>query len=307
MTSNSLSPLFVIVLNWNLPKETILCIESVLAGASPDVQIVLVDNHSSDLSVALFRERFGNTVTLIENSNNLGFAAGVNAGIRHALDQGAQSVLLLNNDTIVDTVMIDHLISTANQHRQAGLVGPVIFYADFPERIWRVGDQHTRWLPIPRRLPDRYLSKTNNTPFRLDYITACGMLIRREVLETVGLLNERYFMYYEDADFCQRVRQASYEIWCAPQAKMWHKVSLSAQKQKPATCYMQSWGRVEFYHSYTQGVSWGILVVYLLLRATVVTGHDILTGNWELIQPLWTGVLDGLARRPARLARFIRT
>jgi GT2 family glycosyltransferase len=263
-----------------------------------------VDNGSSDESVSIFRERFGIAITIIENSTNLGFAAGVNVGIRHALDRGAQSVLLLNNDTTIDASMIEHLISTANNHPRVGLVGPIIYFSNQRDRIWRVGDREHLWLPFPLRLSARYPALTSSTEFRLDYITACGMLIRREVLETVGLFDERYFMYYEDADFCQRVRQTGYEIWFSPKARMWHKVSLSGEKQEPITRYLQSWGRIEFYHTYKQGISWKILVGYLLGRAILLTLLDVLTGNWRLIRPLWSGIYDGFTKRPARPATF---
>jgi GT2 family glycosyltransferase len=298
-------PLYVIVINWNLPYDTIECIQSILAGATPDVHIILVDNGSSDNSITLFRKTFGMDVLIIENPINLGFAAAVNIGIREALNRGAQSVLLLNNDTTIDPTMITHLASTAKKHPRAGLVGPFIYYFDHRDRIWRVGDRDYPWLPFPWRLSDRFLATSKDTDFRLDYITACGMLINSEVLHTVGHFDERYFMYYEDADFCQRVKQTGYEIWCSPKSRMWHKVSLSARKQKPVTRYLQSWGRTEFYHTYKRGYSWMLLVVYLIGRAIAITLLDVFSGNWSLIRPLWVGIADAFGQRPARPAYFV--
>jgi GT2 family glycosyltransferase len=306
MSPQSLYPLHVVILNWNLPEETILCVESVQANSQSDVEIIIVDNGSTDQSVELFRKSFGYTIEIIENSKNLGFAAGINVGIRRALAEGAQSVLLLNNDTIVDANMIRHLVLVAAKSPQAGIVGPVIYYYDRPERVWRFGDREYRWLPVPLQLPASVLSKTGQTPFRVDYVTACGMLVRRQVFEAIGLFDTRYFMYFEDADFCRRARQAGYEVWCAPQARMWHKVSLSARKQKPATRYAESWGRAQFYQRHPHGFSRALTFAYLLAKSVTTTLRDVVSKEWELIKPQWMGMLDGHYNRPSRVFDFFK-
>ncbi|MGA9347696.1 MAG: glycosyltransferase family 2 protein [Anaerolineae bacterium] len=306
MKPNSLYPLHVVILNWNLPEETILCVESVQLNPPLDVEIIVVDNGSTDRSVELFQSRLGDTVRIIENSENLGFAAGINVGIRRALTEGAHSILLLNNDTIVDANMICHLVSAAIKSPQAGIIGPIIYYYDRPERIWRFGDREYRWLPVPLQLPASVLSKARQTPFRVDYVTACGMLVRRQVFEAIGLFDTRYFMYFEDADFCRRARQAGYEIWCAPQARMWHKVSLSASKQKPATRYAESWGRAQFYQRHPHGFSRGLTFAHLLVKSVMTTLRDALSKEWELIKPQWMGMLDGHYDRPSRVFDFFK-
>jgi len=306
MNPHSLYPLYVVILNWNLPEETILCVDSVRMSTASDVEIIIVDNGSTDRSVELFRKRFGDTVRIVENPENLGFAAGINVGIRRALIEGAQSVLLLNNDTIVDANMIRHLVAAAAQSPRIGVVGPIIYYYDQPQRVWRFGDREYRWLPVPVRLPASMLSKARQMPFRVDYVTACGMLVRRQVFEVVGLFDTCYFMYFEDADFCRRVRQAGYEIWCAPQARMWHKVSLSARKQKPATRYAESWGRAHFYRRHPHGFSRVLTFAYLLVKAVATTLRDALLKEWGLIKPQWMGLLDGYYNRPSRPFDFFK-
>jgi GT2 family glycosyltransferase len=296
-------PLHVVILNWNLPQETIACVDSVRANPRSGVEVVIVDNGSVDRSVERFRDRFGAAVKILENARNLGFAAGVNVGIRWALAAGARSVLLLNNDTLVDADMIRHLVAPLVRSPRAGVVGPVIYYHDRPQRVWRFGDREVPWLPVPLELSERVLSQVDG-PFRLDYVTACGMLVRRQVFEDIGLFDERYFMYFEDADFCRRARDAGHEIWCVPRARMWHKVSLSASKQRPAMRYAEAWGRAQFYRSHPHGFSRALTSAYLLAQAAVVTLRDVLSRNWELIVPQWTGVLDGHFDRPSRLAGF---
>jgi GT2 family glycosyltransferase len=314
---DALYPLYVVILNWNLPEDTIQCVESVQASRVQDLEagpiltegeqcrIVVVDNGSSDDSVARLRERFGDRIKLLTNPRNLGFAGGVNSGIALALSQGAQSVLVLNNDTVVDRGMIRHLVSVAESRPQAGIVGPVIYYFDEPDRIWRFADRESPWLPVPLRVPDRVVAEAAGVPFQVDYVTACGMLVRREVLEAIGLFDTRYFMYFEDADYCRRARDAGYEIWCAPEAKMWHKVSLSAQKTQAVTQYAQSWGRVQFYKQHLRGLSWLLALVYLVGRSVMSTIRHLLGGERDLIKPLWAGFWDGLLERPPRLSSYV--
>ena len=297
-------PLYVIVLNLNLAKETIHCVDSVRANLPGYAEIVIVDNGSTDDSVRSLRERFGDEVQIIENEENVGFAAGTNVGIGHALAEGAGSVLLLNNDTVVDRNMVSHLVSAAKQLPQAGILGPVIYYEDEPDRIWHLGGREYRWLPVPVRLGKRDLAKANQDSFRVDYANACGMLVRRQVFETIWLLDPEYYFYYEDADFCRRAREADYEIWCVPKACMWHKVSLTARKHQQATRYAQSWGRARFYRSHPHGFSSGLTLAFVLAKALWTTVRDVLSGNRELVRPLWTGTLEGYRNRPSRLFEF---
>jgi GT2 family glycosyltransferase len=265
---------------------------------------VVVDNGSEDDSVVCLQRRFGDSITILTNPVNLGFAGGVNTGIAWSLEQGAQSVLVLNNDTIVDREMTAHLVSVAARNPRAGVVGPVIYYFDEPDRIWRFGDRESGWLPLPRRVPDRVVKEAGGVPFRTDYVTACGMLVRREVFEAIGLFDTRYFMYFEDADFCRRARDAGYEIWCAPKARMWHKVSLSAQKARPVTQYAQAWGRVRFYRQHFHGFSRLLAFAYLLGRSVMATLRHMMAGEWELIGPSWAGFVDGQLDRRPRLSNY---
>ncbi len=297
-----LYPLYVVILNWNLPHDTIACVHSVVANEQSGVHIIVVDNGSIDDSLALLQEHLGDRIAVIETGRNLGFAAGVNVGIKQALASGAQSILLLNNDTVIDRRMIEELVVAATARPQAGAVGPVIYYYDHPQLIWRFADNEHRLLPVPIRLRAEALLRAGSNAFRVDYVTACGVLIRRSVFERIGLFDERYFMYFEDADFCRRIRRVGgFEIWCVPQAKMWHKVSLSARKNKPLNRYAQSWGRAQFYRSHPHSSLPVLTFVYLLARLLGTTTRDLLGRDWELVKPSWQGTIDGYLRRPARV------
>jgi GT2 family glycosyltransferase len=295
-----MSPLYVITLNWNLPDDTITCVESVrhaIRRLHGRIEIVVVDNGSTDDSVLRFHRVFGNSIHLVENSQNLGFAGGMNAGIRYALQHNAGAVLLLNNDTSLEPQSIHYLIATASSQPSAGLVGPVIYYYDEPEKIWRFGDDEHPWLPIPLKLSPARLASARGAPFAVDYITGCCMLVRREVFEQVGLFDERYFMYFEDADFCRRVRDAGFTIWCAPPAKIWHKVSVSAGKDRPLNRYARLWGAVQFYRKHPHGRLPAMIHLYIWLKLLVITLQDLRRGEWMLIRRSWQAIRDSYGNR----------
>jgi hypothetical protein len=259
---------------------------------------MIVDNGSTDDSVHQFRQHFGNMVEVLELPVNLGFAGGMNAGIQAALHAGAMAVLLLNNDTVVHPAMLYHLLEAAAARPEAGVFGPAIYYYERPQRIWQLGAREYSLLPIPLSLGQRTLRHNGGRPFRVDYVTGCAMLVRREVFRQVGLLDTAYAMYFEDADFCRRVRQAGFELWCVPAAQMWHRVSLSARKVKPASRYAFSWGRARFYRQHPHGPLPGLTYSYLLASTLVKSISAMLRGERALLAPLWRGTLDGYALRP---------
>jgi GT2 family glycosyltransferase len=296
--------MYVVILNWNLPWDTIACVESVQAGALCGVEIVIVDNGSTDDSMALFHDHLGDGVSILATGENLGFAGGVNVGIKRARREGARSVLLLNNDTVVAPDMIQHLVLAASQSPEAGIVGPIIYHYDQPDTVWRFGDREVRGLPVPVKLSDQVIPEAAGAPFLADYVTACGMLVRRQVFDTIGLFDTDYFFYFEDADFCRRARLAGFEVWCAPRAKMWHKVSLSAQKERPGTRYAQSWGRAHFYQTHPHGFSRVLTLAYLLLKLGMTTVRDIAHNETALIKPTWGGFFDGQRGRASRVSQF---
>lgn len=288
-----MNPLFAITLNWNLKADTIACIESLLVAGLVKGHVIVVDNGSTDDSVSAIRGHFGPDLPLICNEHNLGYAGGMNAGIRFALEQGANSVLLLNNDTVIAPTMIDVLMEAGSTLEGLGILGPAIYYHDDPGRLWRLGDRRHPWLPMPRIVQLDDVEKTDPAPFQVDYVTGCGMLIHRRVFERIGYLDERYFMYFEDADFCRRARDAGYSVWCVPQAQMWHKVSLTAQRDKPFNRYHRALNQVRFYHEHRHGPSALLREAYIFAKVLKTMGEDLRQGEFNLIAPLWRGTIDG--------------
>jgi len=222
------SPLvYIIVLTWNGKQDTIECLRSLQKVSYQNFKILLVDNASSDGTVDAVRKEFHN-VEMIINDANLRFAGGNNVGIRKALDQGAKYILLLNNDTVVEKDFLSHLVDVAEREKRSGMVGPKIYFHSDPNRLWYAGGKIEWWkgwishVGVREKDTGQY-----NSQSLTDYITGCCILVRREVIEKIGVLDESYFIYGEDADWCLRAARVRYSLLYVPSAVIWHKLSVS--------------------------------------------------------------------------------
>jgi GT2 family glycosyltransferase len=238
----------IIVLNWNGLNDTLDCLESLDQLDYQNYKVVVVDNGSVDGSVPVIRQRFPG-VTIIENGENLGYAGGNNVGLRYAMAQGADYALLLNNDTVVDPAFLRILVDAAEADPAVGVAGPTIYYHERPDVIWSAGGAidwqrggSTRMVGLDERDEGQFGAE----PRTVDFVTGCAMLIRRTVMEKAGLLDERFFAYYEETEWCVRVARAGYKILHIPLARMWHKISPSAQADSPLVHYYMTRNRLLF-------------------------------------------------------------
>ena len=295
LAQDTVQPLvYVMLLNWNDAENTIACLRSVYELDYPNFRVLVVDNGSTDGSDQAIREAFPQ-IELIANGRNLGFAGGANVGLGYVRRQGAVYVFFINNDTILDRSLLKELVRVAEAHPRAGLLTPKIYYYDDPTRIWAAG---ARLAPFPPRVKMIGLGKRDhpryNTLRRVDYATGCALLIRREVLETVGGFDPIYWpIYHEDYDYCARVAKGGWEIWYVPTARMWHK---DAQSQRRSGTKAFNLGKniVPFYlrHGRPPHLSLALFVAWAVLR-------ELIKGNLAFIQPYLAGVQAGLARHRA--------
>lgn len=220
----------IIVLNWNSCEMTAECTRSLLAMDAKDFEIVVVDNGSLDGSVEYLSSLFPD-VTVIANERNLGFAAGCNIGLRTALSRDVEYALLVNNDTVVDSRLLENLLDEAERHPEAGMVSPKIFYYDYPDRLWWGGGTYTCSTGIPTHVGlKRKDSGMHDAARDIDWGTGCVLLIRAKVLHKVGFFDEQLFGNGEDVDLSLRMRSAGYSIRYTPLAKVWHKEGVDYKK-----------------------------------------------------------------------------
>ncbi len=273
-----LPEIHIVLVNWNGKEVTLDCLASLRAVTFPGVKIVVVDNASSDGSVQAFTERYPE-VTLLSQKENLRFAGGNNVGICHALLHGADAVMLLNNDTLVDPGVLAPMVERLFSDPAVGVVAPKIFYADDYDRLWFTGGEISFWTGTMRHTGIRECDRGQfDSPRDIAYATGCCLLTRREVIEKVGLLDDTYFMYAEDADWCMRVRRAGYRILYEPRARVWHRLSVSAgghlsffkMKNKARSNFRFFARYASWYHWLT--FPWMNIVVNTLAAARYVLG-----------------------------------
>jgi GT2 family glycosyltransferase len=217
---------YVIVLSWNGRDHTLRCLDSLARVSEPPLRIVCVDNGSSDGSVEAIRDRHP-AVELIENRANLGFSGGNNVGLRWALDQGAEWMILLNNDVVVAENTFRGFATVAAEHPGGGALAGKIYLADPPDRIWFAGQRYLAWLGYSGRA--RGLGRRDSARYArvvpTDRAAGALMAVSRPAIERAGLLDDDLFAYAEDVDWSLRIREAGFEVLFAPQARAWHEVA----------------------------------------------------------------------------------
>lgn len=230
--------IFVILLNWNGKQDTLECLASLQSVPSPSFTPIIVDNGSADHSVAAIRSLFPN-VPILETGENLGFAGGNNIGISWALKKGADWVLLLNNDTVVAPDFLSCFLQAAEAKPQAKILGAKIYRYGDQRRIDHLGGIWNGQIGEFQSLAFGQIDNgfSYEEMKQVDYVCGAALFSHRSVFEAIGFLEPRFFLFWEETDFCFRARRAGFETWTAPQAKIWHKVSSSFIGGKPHTHY----------------------------------------------------------------------
>ncbi len=215
---------FVIVLTYNEQKYAARCIQSLKNQTYQNLEILAIDNASKDETPNILRELLP-PESIILNKKNLGFASGNNIGIRKALKAGADIIVLLNPDAEVESNFVEAGIDFLQQNPKAGMAVPTIVYGDKPDRIWYVGANvwhgkavwRNRFLKIGEHIDKKKpLESHHQKPRQTDWATGCALFVTKDLLEKVGLLEEKLFLYGEDVDWSIRAQQAGFETWYFP-------------------------------------------------------------------------------------------
>lgn len=272
-------PVAVIVLNWNGWRDTLVCLESLTRLDYSDAELIVVDNGSTDESVARIREAYP-SVRLIEAGANLGFSGGCNLGIRDALGRGFQYVWLLNNDAKADPHALSALVHTAESNPRTGAVASIIYHMDRPDTVEFWGGGYVNLWNGRLRIP--------KAPAQLNCLFGCSLLLSAPALRDAGLLNERFFLYWEDTDLSLRIRSAGYRLAVAPDSRIWHRGSASAGTNSPSQALHYHRSATLFYRLHAR---FPVLpTLFLLVRRSMRWALRLRFAN---IPNTWLGVRSG--------------
>lgn len=247
---------YIIILNWNGFNDTIECVESCLKLDYHSYEIVLVDNCSSDGSEAILRKRFPK-LTFIQTGANLGYAGGNNVGIRYALEKNADYFWLLNNDTVVDSKALTELVEILEMEPANGMAGSKILSYSQPSLIYYAGG----WVD-PNLGASGHVGMGQKDDHQFDvlmetgYITGCSLLVKRTVVEEIGFMDEAYFLYCEESEWCLNARRKGYRLMYVPRSVIFHKESVSTKKIKGAMTYYMTRNRLYFISKNGTDVEW---------------------------------------------------
>jgi GT2 family glycosyltransferase len=270
-----------VIVNWNGWRDTLACLDALRASDYAQLLVVVVDNGSTDDSVARIEAAYPD-VRLLAMDKNLGFAGGNNAGIRELLRRGVKYVWLLNNDTQPTRRALRKMVQMAEANFRLGAVGSVLHYTSSPESVQAWGGGRIN-------LWTGYCSHATSHPpsRRLDFLTAASMLVRRKALEDVGLMDDQFFLYWEDAELCFRLRRRGWQLAVAPRAKVLHNVNASARKRTDSIDRYYTYSAIRFLSLYSPVPP---LASFIFLSRRLL--HRALSGKLKAIGNVWQGVRD---------------
>jgi GT2 family glycosyltransferase len=251
-----------VILNYNKPDDTIACVESLQNCEYNNLSLVVVDNCSTDGSFEILRESL-QEVDVIQTDSNLGFAGGNNVGIRRAMRNEPAYVLIINNDTVVTPGFLQPLVASSEADKSIAIAGGTICYHSDTRRIWYAGGEFVWWRgsSFTRHVGEDIVVIHHAATSEVSFVTGCLMLIRTEAMRSVGMFDERFFMYSEDAELSLRYRRVGYRLVYIPESVIYHKIQHHGDTA--FTMYFGVRNRLLLIHLALTGVKKTISFVYL--------------------------------------------
>jgi GT2 family glycosyltransferase len=294
----------VVLVNWNTTDFTVRCIQSLLAGVVPPREIVVVDNASRDDSIQVPLRAYP-TVELIRNHTNLGFTGANNIGIKWLLSRDIEYIWILNNDTIVSPACLKELLTGINLCPNMGAVSGKILYEEPSNLIWFGG---AVWNCTTFRGRHEGMNEVDrgqcDAAKELQFLDGCCILTRTEVLEEVGLFDDRFFAYHEDIDWSLRARSKGHRLGYVPSAILWHRVSASTEllprspwggHTHPMLTYLTSRNTLYLIRKHCKSSLHAVAPLFFFFCSLIYgTVGLIALGRWDKLISLWRAGKDGL-------------
>jgi len=236
----SLPSVTAVILNTNRRMDTLACIASLIDDGYPRLQMLILDNGSTDGSIEAIQAEYPQA-RIHRLAENLGYAGNNNVGLRLALERGADWVLVLNEDVVLGADSIERMLGAAEGDERAGIVGPLVLHYDEPQVIQSAGGLLGAGWQSTHIGQNTDNQGQFNTPRQVDWVSGCCLLARRAMIEALGGFDERFFYYWEETEWCLRARRAGWRVYLVPTANVWHKGVQRNYQPGPNTTYY--WGR----------------------------------------------------------------
>ena len=289
--------LFVIVLNNNRRDDVLACLASLFQNDYKNVRVILVDNASKDDSIEAVHREFPQ-VQIIPLTTNLGYAGNNNIGIQAALDQGADWIFILNDDTVLDPSCLSLLIETSKLDPAIGIAGPMVYHFEAPEVIQSAGGMLGKYWQSTHLGKDELDHGQFKSVRPVQWISGCAILVRRAMIEQVGMLDPNYFLYWEETEWCIRAGNAGWKIMHIPQAKLWHKGASTWQQPKPYVTYYTTRNQLFTLAKYEAPLGVWIFTFFQLFR---ILASWTLKPRWRPMREhrdaMWMGLINFLQGR----------
>lgn len=260
MDQSSYSGVDIIVLNYNNWKDTISCLESIFLNNYKKINVIVVDNASQDNSIERISEwasgnieaikpDFKNSIgtvpkpikhyvftditkastfkdlplVIISNSKNTGYAGGNNIGLKYSLQSPNMFKWILNNDTYVNEDSLEALLNFANKNPNIGIIGSKLLFYHAPHKIQAIGGRYNKFTGAPYHIGENLPESTDTSLFKIDYPVGASLFLNKKFIQQVGLMNEEYFLYFEELDWVQRAQKKDIDFGYCAESVIYHK------------------------------------------------------------------------------------
>lgn len=285
----------IITVNYRQRELTADLLRSVMKQAVDNVEVVVVDNGATACSADYFKAVYPNLI-YVQSKNNLGFAGGNNLGIRHAK---GDYLLFLNNDTELTMDFVDIMRGELDKHPEMGMLSPLILYYDDKHKIQYAGFTPMNYFTgrnkgIGSMEDDR--GQYDGTTTETGYCHGAAMMCRRTDLQRVGLMDEHFFLYYEELDWCEKFRRAGLKIGFTGKAKIYHKESMSVGKESVLKTYFMVRNRWLFIRRNTRWLTTMMFsAYYLLIPIPYLLIKYLAKGRLDLLKATFRGIAWNLS------------
>lgn len=286
--------LLVGLVSWNNRRDLLICLAALYRQTYPNVQVVVVDNGSTDGTPVMVRQYFPE-VRCAALVQNYGFARAANVILGYARQADADYVLLLNADTSFGPDLLERLVDAAEARPDVGIFSPKIYLRAAPERLWAIGGVlergRVRFYGLNRYDTGQFDGQT------LDFVMGCAMLLRTAILPQTGPFDGRFFLFYEEIDLCLRAKQAGWPIALLPEVQLWHEGGATTRQQHHVREFYLARSRLVFLRKYRTSFDLRLLVLYELALTTKVVALHLSQRSFRAGAAYLSGAAVGLFRR----------